>query len=187
LALREDEAKLQKARRRERGIIYVFSAGVVAAMGVFLALMLYARDRHLMNGWDYTIAVSGAAAALLTGGAVYVAHRGQTRREQRFGESLRDQLKRSIAQLDDEALSARRTSVLVTVTMGGICPTAILLLGWRINGKSTSDDGYLLVTLIVVGFWSVGSAVWELRRSVQRDILPRKRRLEALLTELDCE
>jgi len=28
--------------------------------------------------------------------------------------------------------------------------------------------------------------VWEQRRSVKRDLLPRKRRLEALLTELDA-
>ena len=37
LALRQDEAKLQKERRIERWIIYVFSAGMVAAMAVFLA------------------------------------------------------------------------------------------------------------------------------------------------------
>ena len=101
LALRQDEAKLQKERRRERWIIYVVSAGVVAAMAVFLAMMIYARDRKVMTGWDFAIPIVGAAAALLAGGAMYVSHRAQARREQRFGESLRDQLNRRIAQLDD--------------------------------------------------------------------------------------
>jgi hypothetical protein len=185
LALRQDEVKLQKQRRRERWIIYVGSAGIVAAMAVFLAMMISTRERNVMTGWDYVLPILGAAAALLAGGAMYVNHKGQTRREQRFGESLRDQLNRRIAQLDDATTRARLTSALVLVLMGGICPTAILLLGYRVNQKPISDDGYMLVTLILVCVWSVASSVWELRRQVQRDLLPRKRRLEALLKELD--
>jgi hypothetical protein len=187
LALRQDEAKLQKERRRERWIIYVFSAGVVAAMAVFLAMLIYARDRNVMTGWDFVIGIGGAAAALLAGGAMFVNHKAQARREQSFGESLREQLNRRIAQLDDAATRAHRTSVLVSVAMGGICPAAILLFGWRVNQKSVSDDGYMLISLLVICVWSVASGVWQLRRSVQRDILPRKHRLEALLKELDAQ
>jgi uncharacterized membrane protein YqjE len=72
------------------------------------------------------------------------------------------------------------------VLMGGIAPAVILLLGWRVNGKSISDDGYMLVTMIILCVWAVASGVWQLRRSVQKDILPRKRRVEALLKELDA-
>jgi hypothetical protein len=185
LALRQEQAKLQAERRRERWIIYLASAGLVAAMAVFLAMMISGRGRHDLTGWDFAIGVGGAVAALLAGGAMYLNQTGQARREQRFGESLRDQLNRRIAQFDDAATRARLTSVVVLVLMGGICPAAILFLGWRINGKSISDDGYMLVTLLIVCVWSVASSVWELRRSVQRDILPNKRRLQALLKELD--
>ena len=186
LALRQDEAKLQRERRRERWIIYAASAGMVAAMAVFLGMMFLARERKLMTGWDFVVGIGGAAAALLSVRAMYVNHRAQSRREQSFGESLRDQLRRSIAQLDHEVTNARRTSVLVIVLMGGIAPAAILLLGWRVNDKSISDDGYMLVTMIILCVWTVASGVWQLRRSVQKDILPRKRRLEALLKELDA-
>ena len=187
LALRQDDAKLQKVRRRERWVIYVFSAGIVAGMALFLAIMIYSRDRNVMSGWDYVIVISGAAAALLAVRAMYVNHRKQSQREQRFGESLRDQLHRRIAQLDDQGTSARRTSVLVTVLMGGICPTAILLLGWRINQESVSDDGYMLVWLLLISVYAAAAGVWELRRQVQQDVLPRKHRLEALLKELDSQ
>ena len=146
LALRQDEAKLQKERRRERWIIYLASAGFVAAMAVFLAMMIYTRDRNVMTVWDYALPIVGAAAALLAGGAMYVNHRAQARREQRFGESLRDQLNRRIAQLDDAATRARLTSVLVLVLMGGSAPMAIVLLGYRINQKPFSDDGYMIVS-----------------------------------------
>ena len=118
LALRQDEAKLQKERRRERWIIYVFSAGLVAGMAVFLGMMILTRERKVMTGWDFAIGIGGAAAALLAGGAMYVGHRAQARREQRFGESLRDQLNRRIAQLDDRATIARAT--LVIVLLGGV-------------------------------------------------------------------
>jgi hypothetical protein len=187
-ALREDEAKLQKQRRRERWIIYIFSAGVVAGMAVFMAMMIYFRvhqPERVVTWWDLALPIVGAVGALLAGSAMYVNHKAQTRREQSFGESLRDQLNRSIAQLDNQATSARRATVLAALMMGGVCPTAILILGTRVNGKSVSDDGYMIVMLIVVGFWSVLSSVWDLRRKVTQDIIPRKVRLETMLKELD--
>ena len=137
-----------------------------------------------MTGWDFAIGIGGAAAALLAGGAMYVGHRAQARREQSFGESLRDQLNRRIAQLDDRATIARVT--LVIVLLGGIGPIAIILLGYRINQKSFSDDGYMLFSMILMCvFLPVAAGVWEIRRQA-RDVLPRKRRLEALLKELDA-
>ena len=187
LALRQDEAKLQKERRIERWLVYGFGAGVVAGMAVFLAMMIYFhrhRPEKVVTGWDYALLIVGAAAALLAGGAMYVGHREQAWREPRFGESLRDQLNRSIAQLEIRAAIARET--LVSVLLWGICPTAILLLIHRINDKSISDDGYMLVTLTFILVWSVASSVWWYRRRLQRDVLPRKRRLEALLKELDA-
>jgi hypothetical protein len=187
LALRKEQAKLQAVRRRERWIIYLTIAGLVAAMMVFLAVMISTRERHDLTGWDFAVGIVAAAAALLVVRAIYMNHRAESRLEQSFGRSLRDQLNRSIAQLEHEAARARRTSVLVLVLMGGICPAAILLLGWRVNGKSISDDGYLLVTLLIVCVWTVAIGVWQLRRSVQNDILPRKRRLEALLKKFDSQ
>jgi hypothetical protein len=184
LALRQDDAKLQKQRRIERWAIYVASAGCVAAMALFLALMIAARDRKVMTEWDFVTAIAGAAAALLAGGAIYVNHRTQARREQSFGESLRDQLNRRITQLDGEATRARLTLVIVLLGSGGIGPIAILLLGFRINQKSITDDGGMLIPLILVCVWSVATGVWEIRRQA-RELLPRKRRLEELLKELD--
>lgn len=189
LALRQDEAKLRKERRRDRWILYIFSAGVVVGMAIFLSMMIHFRGHRpetVVTGWDLVLPIIGVIVALISVGAMYVNHRTQSRREQSFGESLRDQLRRSIAQLDHELTNSRRTSVLVIVLMGGIAPAAILLLGWRVNGKSISDDGYLLVTLIICCVWAVASGVWQLRHSVQKDILPRKRRLETLLKELDA-
>jgi peptidoglycan/LPS O-acetylase OafA/YrhL len=186
LALRQDEAKLQKEWRIERWITYVASAGIVAVMAIFLAMMIYARKRNLLTGWDFAIPLVGAVAAVVAGAAMYLNREGQVRREQRFGESLRDQLNRRIAQLDDRATRGRRTSELVLAVMGGICPIALVLLGLRVNQKSFSDEAFLFVGMILICVWSVAAGVWSIRRQVQRDVLPRKRRLEAVLKELDA-
>jgi hypothetical protein len=59
------------------------------------------------------------------------------------------------------------------------------LATWRINDKAFSDDWPLLASLIFVCAYSSAASVWQARRSAQRDLLPRKRRLEALLKQLD--
>lgn len=184
-ALRQDEAKLQNRRRRERWIIYIFGAGVVAATALLLAIMIY---RERTTAWDFALLIVGAAAALLTVRTMYVNHRTQARLDQSFGESLRDQLNRRIAQLGDHAtIATSRSSMLAIVLLAGICPTALLLLVWRLNEKSLGDDGYVIVIVTLVCVWSAANSVREQRRSVQQDILPRKRRLEALLKELDVQ
>jgi hypothetical protein len=186
LALRQEDAKLQAQRRWERWVAYLASAFFVAAMAFFLAVMIYPYDDDVLTGWDYAIPIVGAAAALIWGGAMYVSHRAQALREQSFGESLRDQLNRHIAQLDDQATTGvRLASVLVTALPPAICATAFLLATWRINDKAFSDDWPLLVSLIFVCAYSSAASVWQARRSAQRDLLPRKRRLEALLKQLD--
>jgi hypothetical protein len=184
LALRQEAAALQKTRRRDRWITYVASAGLVAAMAFFLGMITLNRERNDMTGWDVAVGVVGAAAALIAGGAMYVGHRTESRREQRFGESLRDQLDRRIAQLDDRATVGRAT--LVSVLLGGVGGIAILLLGYRINGKPFSDDGYMLFgTMLACVVVPVAAGVSAIRRQA-RDVLPLKRRLEALMKELDA-
>ncbi|MEO6005013.1 MAG: hypothetical protein ABIZ04_01190 [Opitutus sp.] len=189
LALRQDEAKMQKWRRIERWLIYAMSAGFVAGMALFLAnmvfLMIDRPNRNGLTGWDLALPIVGAVAALICGRTMYVRHRAQALREQSFGESLRDQLNRRIARLDYQATTLHRTLILVIVLMGGICPIALHLALSRINEKPISDDGYMLVSLILMPVFGVALGVWLLRHSVQKDILPHKRRLEAVLKELN--
>ena len=189
-ALRQNEAKRLKWRRIERWIVYVLSAGVAAGLALFLAnmvlLMIYRDDVNGLTGWDLVLPVVGAAAASICARAVYVGHRAQARREQRFGESLRDQLNRSIAQLDYQATTLHRTLMLVIVLMGGIGPIALGLALSRLNGKAFSDDGYMIVWLSLMCVVGVATGVWELRRQARDVVLQHKRRLEASLKELDA-
>lgn len=184
LALRQDEVKLQKERRMERWKIYAFGTGVIAAMAVFLGMMIMA-DEGEVTGLDFVVGIFGSAAALLAGGAMYVSHRAQARREERFGESLRDQLDRRIAQLDFAATKAPRASMLVLVILGVIAPLAMIFLSLRTNQKTVSDNAFLVGINVLMFVGCVAFGVWQVRRQVRDIVLPRKHRLEALLKELD--
>ena len=185
LALRQEQVKVQAQRRRETWITCVASAFLIAGMAVFLFIMIYDNDPR--TDWDFAIPIVGAAAAVLWGAAMYVSHRAQALRERSFGESLRDQLNRRIAQLDYQATRVvRLASVLVTALPPLVCATAIILAGWRINNEPFRDQwGPIVGGILVCAIGSV-VGVWQQRRSMERDLLPRKRRLEALLKELDA-
>ena len=185
LALRQDDAKRQKWRRIERWIIYVFSAGFVAGMALCLIKPIYRYHADVVTGWDFAFPIIGAAAALLMGRAMYVRHRAQTLREQSFGASLRDQLNRSIAQLDYQATTLHRTLMVVIVLLAGFCPIVLNLAVSRLNEKSFSDDGYMIVWLSLMSVYGVAIGIWSLRQQRRDVVVPRKRRLEALLKELD--
>ncbi len=185
LALRQEQVKLQAERRRETWITCVLSACLIAGMAIFLFIMIYDNDPR--TDWDFAIPIVGAAAALLWGGAMYVSHRAQALRERSFGESLREQLNRHIAQLDYQATrGVHLASVLVTALPPLVCATAIILAGWRINNEPFSDEWVWIGGGIFVCAMGSAAGVWAQRRSMERDFWPRKRRLEALLKEIDA-
>jgi hypothetical protein len=139
---------------------------------------------------DLAVPVVAAVAALFMGAALYMTRRAQALREQRFGDSLRDQLARRIAQLDDAATRTLRTMSAALISIF-VFATAMRLASLRMTLEPDEpfelvDDWPRLVRriLIFTAFWLIGR--WAVRRAIQREILPRQRRLEALLKELDA-
>ena len=105
----------------------------------------------MITGWDFLIPIVGAVPAVLMGVALYMSRRAQMLREQVYGESLRDQLGRHIAQLDYQATRAVRLgSVLASAVFVGA--TAILLAAMRVNSepKEPFDDWEAIVGGIFV-------------------------------------
>ena len=189
LALRQDEAKLRAQRRAEEWITYLTSAFFIAFLAFFFVLifgMLFYNDDDVITGWDFVIPIAGAVPAVLLGVALSKSRRAQMLREDRFGESLRDQLGRYIAQLDYQATRA--------VWLGGAMVSAafvgaisIVLAGNRVNlePNESFDDWGRVIRMILVGAFVSWLAVRAARRRANQDVLPRKRRLEALLKELE--
>jgi MFS family permease len=189
-ALRQDEAELQKVMRIARRIIYVVSAFLFLNAALFLAIMIDPNQPTTFSArfivWDYVVGGIGVAAAVTMAGAWFVAYRSWLAREQGFGDSLRDQLRRRIAQLDAEATGARRLE-LITVAATLICGTAIHIVAGRIKHVPVPWSEIAWPSpfwiILILGFLYLLFFRW-LPRERQRN-LSRKRRLEALLKELD--
>ena len=180
-ALRQERAKLEKRSRRGTWVGYVFGvAPLLITSGLFLALMFQPNYDDVLIVWDYVIGVVGVAATIVVAWTLFAIRRSDRLREQGFGDSLRDHLRRRIAQLDYETTSGRRL-VLITAAAGLVCVWAIPIAMKRIAHVPVPySDFYWSPLPIVVIFACVylGS-----RRQGPR--LLRKQQLEALLKELD--
>lgn len=192
LALRQDEAKQHAQRRCEQRVVYWMSAFFVAVMAVILGVMIYRHDDAVLTNWDFVIPIVGIVAVLLWPAFLGRSHRAQARREQRFGESLRDQLQRHLTQLDYNAQRvASPVHHLFTNLPAIVWSVAFFFAIVRINQKPFSDvwsdpriwavfggSVMLAATLVIV-------SIWQQRRWIEQQLTPHKRRLETLLQEVD--
>jgi hypothetical protein len=69
--------------------------------------------------WDYVVGVVGVAAAIVVAWTLFALRRSQQARDQGFGDSLRDHLRRRIAQIDDA--TRERRLALITLAAGLTC------------------------------------------------------------------
>lgn len=191
LALRRDEAKLQAQRRCERRVVYGMSGFFVAAMAVVAGFMIYPREESVLTGWDLGIPLFGAATVLLWPEFLRRSHQAQARREQRFGESLREQLERHLAQLDYNAKRVASPMHHVFTNLPAIVwSVAFFFAIVRLNQKPGSEvwtdariwavfgGSLVLATALVV------ISIRQQRRWIQHELTPHKRRLETLLREI---
>jgi hypothetical protein len=107
------------------------------------------------------------AAALLWLRLMYVRQRAQAARDQRFGDSLRDQISRQLAQLEDVVTMSRPARLLGILLLPIVSAFTIILTKWRITGRSFSDPRLSLPivfmicwTILMVGGTLRGCAAW---------------------------
>src|SRR5262245_61978928 len=83
--LRQDQAKLEKQRRRVRWFMNVVSAFLLVIASLFLAILIDPKDDDVLIVWDYVVGIAGVAAAVVLAGVLFVIRRSQMVREQGFG------------------------------------------------------------------------------------------------------
>lgn len=186
--LRQEHAKLEKQSRRATWGGYVFGvAPLLISSGLFLAIMFQPNYDDVLIVWDYVVGVIGVAASIVVAWALFALRRSQRARERGFGDSLRDHLRRRLAQIDDEATRERRIG-LITLAAGLICVFAIPIAQSRIAHVPVpySDMNWPpLLPTVLIGVWLCLELFWWAPLRWRRTNMPRKRQLEALLKELD--
>jgi Na+/melibiose symporter-like transporter len=190
-ALRQEQAEREKQQRMGTRVGYVGSAVLLITAGLFLAIMIDPNQPPTFAArlivWDYVVGIAGLAGAIVVAWTLFALRRSQQAREQGFGDSLRDHLRRRLAQIDDEATVERRLG-LTTLAAGLICAMAITIAQFRIAHVPVPYSemplpsltwAVLIVVLLCLELFRWGPRRW------RRHNLPRKRQLEALLKELD--
>ena len=187
--LRQEQAKLEKQRRKTRRFAYVVNAVLLITAALFFAILIDPNQPPTFSArlvvWDYVVGVVGVAAALILAGALFATSRSRQAREQGFGDSLRDHLRRRIAQLDAEATGERRLGWTMVAAML-ICATAITILSGRISHVPVPWSEMIWPSpfkiVLILGFFYLLFFRWMPR---ERHNVQRKGQLEALLKELD--
>ena len=182
-ALRQDLAAVRRGLRIEAWAIYGISALMFAGLAFIFVMMVFDDDPR--TWWDFVIVILGAAAALLWAGYLYLNRKVHARRERRFGASLRDDIERQLALLDYQLSRVwRLSSALLTALPLFFGTLALWLAIGRMNNLPI-DVGHAIWTFLPLAVFLVyGFRI--ARGMAERETLPRKRRLEALLKELDA-
>jgi len=184
LALRQDEAKLQMERRLEKWATYLGCVSFIALMGFFATLRIMFGDNVAIA--DIAVPATIAVAGLAWGIGKYLDFREQDRLRRGFGDSLRDEVSRRIALLDYQARKANSPRrYLVTGVWLIAFPAAMLFPALRAFEMIFGNVWIFPVAVAAFAVMIVALTVWTGRTWVRSELLPERRRLEALLKELD--
>ena len=189
--LQQEQAKLEKQRRRVRWFMFGVNAVLLITAGLFFAILIDPNQPPTFSArvvvWDYVVGVVGIAAAVTIAGALFALRRSHQARERGFGDSLRDHLRRRIAHLDAEVTGERGLALTMLAAML-ICATAISIVSGRIAHVPVPWSEIVLwpsplKIVLILGFFYLLFFRW-MPRERQHNV-ERKRQLEALLKELD--
>jgi len=189
--LRQEQAKLEKRLRRMRWFMYVTNAVLFIMAGLFLAILIDPNQPPTFSSrliaWDYVVGGVGLASSIVLAGALFAVRRSRQARERGFGDSLRDHLRRRIAQLDAETTGEYRLE-LTMAAAALICAKAVAILAGRIKHVPLPWSEIVWpspFSIVILLFVCLLFFRWLPRE--RQGSLSRKRQLEALLRELDGE
>jgi hypothetical protein len=186
-ALRQEQAEREKQSRRETWGGYVVSTVMLFIAAATLVTMFQASDDDVLIVWDYVIGIAGVVGAIMVAWTLFALRRSRQAREQGFGDSLRDHLRRRIAEIDDAATGERRIG-LIAFAAALICVFAISIAQFRAGDVpvpySEMDLPSPRTAVLIVVLLCLELFRWGPRRERKKN-LPRRRQLEGLLKELD--
>jgi hypothetical protein len=138
---------------------------------------------HRQPGPDTVLAVASAAVFVFWAAAMWLSHRRQTRRERGFGNSLQEEVRRTLSAVDYQLSMVGRWTALTLWSMPVVVGASILywLIAEMNDNTSLVFDASMIAFILLATLWTNV----ETSRRRRRDLLPRQRRLNELLLILD--
>jgi uncharacterized BrkB/YihY/UPF0761 family membrane protein len=187
--LRQEQARLDRQRRRARWLMFAVNVMLLIMAALFFAILIDPNQPQEFSSrvvvWDYVVGVVAVAAIVTIAAALFAFRRSHEVRERGFGDSLRDHLRRRIAHLEAEATGERRLAfIMVVATLAG--GKAITILAGRIKHVPVPwNDMIWPSPLVIVVILFVYLVLFRWGPRERQHKVQRKRELEALLKELD--
>jgi hypothetical protein len=184
LALRAEEVRSQRVRRHRRRLVWfmwIFGTGMTVWAGFWIAITI-------TNGWPVVYAIaSGASLGLFALGAsaLWASHGREP--EQNYGNSLEEEVRRSLARVDDQLAMTRR---LILLMLG----TASIVVGAKLFAWTTvrsqdipfsSGRGWWWTALVAGAVVWLAFKVRDGLRKAKPKLELRQRRLREMLAALD--
>ena len=144
----------------------------------------------MSNGWPAIYVIAAAVSFVLFAlgvGAAWVSRGRRAEPERNFGNTLQEEVKRSLALVDDQLSITRHSIIEVLGAVSLVVGT--LLFSWTVNRSQDIPDssgrGWFIVLLVVWTVWVFYSARKQMRKAKPKLEL-RQRHLRALLAALEA-
>ena len=186
-ALEAEEVRVRKEMRTRRGgiwILWIFGTGMAVWAGAWIAITI-------TNGWPaiYAIAAGLSLGMFALGvGAVWVSRGRQAELKLNFGNTLQEEVRRSLALVDYQLSLTDHWLLLGAASI----VAGVGLFNWTVNKSQDIPDvssgaGWFWFTVLVAGplVWA-SYKMRDARRQTKAKLELRQRRLRALLAALEA-
>jgi len=181
LVLLGEQAKVRRIMRLGQWVTYIVGPG----MALFAAFWAWIAVLNGMSVLNSAAAALGAALFAVWVGAFWLSRRRQAQRERKFGNSLKDEIGRSLSLVEYQISNGRWGAALLWTAP--VIAGALLInwLSFQINTDTgfSGRDQFWMSSLPV---WAAVVIAYAGHRHVKRKLEPRRQRLRELLEALDA-
>ena len=181
LVLQSEQGKIRRKLRRDQWIIYLVGPG----MALFAAFWLGVAILNGIPALHVAAAGVGVATFVVWVGAYWVSRRRLARRERAFGNSLKDEIGRSLSLVEYEIANSRWKAALLWTVPVLIGAALIYWLSLQINTDS-GVSWWNHASMAFAVLWSIGLTAYGSDRDVKRKLEPRRQHLCGLLQTLEA-
>lgn len=179
LVVQSEQAELRRTQHLETWTTYIAGGVMAAGAGAVLWWFLHFRE----PGVGALAAVLSAGAFALWVVAMWLSQRRQAQRERGFGNTLQEEVRRTMSAVEYQLSMVGRWTSLMLWSAPVIVGASILY--WLI--AEINDNTSFFFDAAMIAFIML-STIWtnvETSRRRRRDLLPRQRRLNELLLMID--
>ena len=182
LVVLNEQARTRRTLRLDQWVAYIVGPG----MALFAAFWLWVAILNGVPVLHSAAAGAGAVAFAVWVGAFWVSRRRQARRERAFGNSLKDEIARSLSLIEYQIANGRWGAALLWSAPMVVGALLINWLSFQINTDTGVSEWGQVWMMIGLPVFAVLLVTYAGHQHVKRKLEPRRQRLRELLETLNA-